>query len=60
MSTLTEELVRRGHEVTLFASRDSRTKENLVACAPRGLRLDPTARDTVAYSVMPFGTEPAR
>jgi glycosyltransferase involved in cell wall biosynthesis len=50
VSTLTEELVRRGHEVTLFASGDSQTTANLVACAPRGLRLDPTALDTVVSS----------
>ncbi len=37
---LTEELVRKGHEVTLFASGDSQTSAELVPCAPRGLRLD--------------------
>ena len=36
---LTEELVRRGHEVTLFASGDSRTKARLEAIVPRALRL---------------------
>jgi len=40
VSWLTEELVRRGHEVTLFASGDSQTRARLVACAPQGLRLD--------------------
>ena len=30
VSTLTEELVRRGHEVTLFAAGDSRTSASLV------------------------------
>ena len=38
-SWLTEELVRQGHQVTLFASGDSQTAAELVACAPRGLRL---------------------
>lgn len=52
VSTLTEELVQRGHDVTLFASGDSRTNASLVACAPRGLRLDPTVRDTMACSRM--------
>jgi glycosyltransferase involved in cell wall biosynthesis len=52
VSVLTEELVRRGHEVTLFASGDSQTSASLVAAAPRGLRLDPEARDCVAYSMM--------
>ncbi len=39
VSYLTEELVRRGHDVTLFASGDSRTDARLVACAPEALRL---------------------
>ncbi|WP_181708281.1 glycosyltransferase family 4 protein [Chthonobacter rhizosphaerae] len=47
VSWLTEELVERGHEVTLFASGDSETAAELVACVPWGLRLagirDPTA-----------------
>ena len=38
---LTEELVVRGHQVTLFASGDSRTKAKLVAPAPRALRFEP-------------------
>ncbi len=41
VSYLTEELVRQGHEVTLFASGDSATAARLVPCAPRALRLDP-------------------
>jgi glycosyltransferase involved in cell wall biosynthesis len=36
---LTEELVRRGHDVTLFATADSRTSARLVGCAPTGSRL---------------------
>jgi glycosyltransferase involved in cell wall biosynthesis len=39
VSWLTEELVRRGHDVTLFASGDSRTAARLVATHPQGLRL---------------------
>jgi len=39
VSWLTEELVRQGHDVTLFASGDSATSARLVACAPKGLRL---------------------
>lgn len=35
---LTEELVARGHEVTLFASGDSRTSAKLVSVYPHGLR----------------------
>jgi len=48
VSWLTEELVRRGHDVTLFASGDSRTAARLVAPYPRGLRLDPSPPDPVA------------
>jgi glycosyltransferase involved in cell wall biosynthesis len=55
VSVLTEELVRRGHEVTLFASGDSTTSANLVACSARGLRLDPTVTDTVAYTMVELG-----
>jgi glycosyltransferase involved in cell wall biosynthesis len=40
VSWLTEELVRQGHEVTLFASGDSRTAAHLVPIVPRALRLD--------------------
>ena len=35
VSALTEELVKRGHEVTLFASGDSQTRAELVASANR-------------------------
>ena len=45
VSYLTEELVRLGHEVTLFASGDSQTAAELVGCSPRALRLDPAAKD---------------
>jgi glycosyltransferase involved in cell wall biosynthesis len=37
---LSNELVRRGHDVVLFASGDSRTNARLVACRERALRLD--------------------
>lgn len=39
VSWLTEELVRRGHEVTLFASGDSQTSARLVSLCPQALRL---------------------
>jgi len=42
VSVLTEELVRRGHEVTLCASGDSRTRAELISVLPQSLR---TARD---------------
>ncbi|WP_442580566.1 glycosyltransferase family 4 protein [Mesorhizobium sp. ASY16-5R] len=41
VSSLTEELVARGHEVTLFASGESRTSAKLAAGRERSLRLDP-------------------
>jgi glycosyltransferase involved in cell wall biosynthesis len=37
-SWLTEELVRQGHDVTLFASADSSTSATLAPCCPTGLR----------------------
>ena len=40
VSRLTDELVRRGHEVTLFASGDSQTLAHLKAVYLRALRLD--------------------
>lgn len=39
ISYLTEELIRQGHEVTLFASGDSMTAARLVATCPHSLRL---------------------
>ena len=39
VSWITEELVRQGHDVTLFASGDSQTSAKLAACHPEGLRL---------------------
>jgi len=52
VSYLTEELVRQGHEVTLFASGDSRTRANLVSPCKRSLRLDPECRDPLAAHIM--------
>src|SRR5262245_39873717 len=40
VSWLTEELVARGHEVTLFASGDSVTRAKLVSVTPRAVRGD--------------------
>jgi glycosyltransferase involved in cell wall biosynthesis len=48
VSYLTEELVRQGHDVTLFASGDSQTKARLVAGCPRALRLDEKSVDKLA------------
>jgi glycosyltransferase involved in cell wall biosynthesis len=51
VSYLTEELVRLGHEVTLFASGDSETSAKLVAPCPRALWRDPDVRDTLPHHV---------
>jgi len=56
VSALTEELVRRGHEVTLFASGDSQTAATLVPIVERALRLDPTAVDPRAHLMLQLGT----
>src|SRR5829696_7769329 len=55
VSLLTEELVRRGHDVTLFASGDSRTVATLVRVCPRGLRLDPEVKDYAAFTLVAIG-----
>src|SRR5262245_16547558 len=52
VSYLTEELVRQGHEVTLFASGDSKTSAELHAVVPRALRLDPSVKDPVIYTAL--------
>ena len=49
VSYLTEELVRQGHEVTLFASGDSQTGAVLQAPCERALRLDPQCKDPLPY-----------
>lgn len=51
-SWLTEELVRQGHHVTLFASGDSQTSAELVACAPQGLRLVGIRDHTASHLAM--------
>ena len=52
VSYLTEELVRLGHDVTLFASGDSITSAELVPCCTRALRLDPAVRDTIPHFML--------
>ena len=51
VSYLTEELVRQGHEVTLFASGDLETNAELIPCVPEALRLA-KVDDWLPYSVM--------
>ena len=52
VSYLTDELVRLGHEVTLFASADSVTAAELVGCASTALRLDRNVRDPIPYYML--------
>ncbi|MEH2044961.1 glycosyltransferase family 4 protein [Nostoc sp.] len=49
---LTDELVRRGHEVTLFASGDSISLGTLTSVHPRALRLDSTIKDYGIYEML--------
>jgi glycosyltransferase involved in cell wall biosynthesis len=52
VSWLTEELVARGHDVTLFASGDSESEAKLVACVPQGLRLSGIRSHLASHAVM--------
>jgi glycosyltransferase involved in cell wall biosynthesis len=52
VSYLTEELVRQGHEVTLFASGDSRTTSTLRAPCDRALRLDLRCKDPLPHHLV--------
>ncbi|MBP2294341.1 glycosyltransferase family 4 protein [Azospirillum rugosum] len=49
VSYLTEELVRQGHEVTLFASGDSVTSAKLVPCSDAALRLNQHVHDPLPH-----------
>jgi len=49
---LTEELVRCGHKVTLFASGDSVTSARLIAPCRRSLRLNERCKDPIAREVL--------
>ncbi len=51
-SYLTEELVRAGHNVTLFASGDSVTNAGLIASCERSLRKNERCKDPVAREVL--------
>jgi glycosyltransferase involved in cell wall biosynthesis len=53
---LTDELVRRGHEVTLFASGDSISLAELESVHPRALRLDPNVKEYGIYEMLQLGS----
>src|SRR6202040_3967670 len=52
VSFLTEELVRMGHEVTLFASGDSLTKARLLSPCSTALRLNTKCVDPLPYNIV--------
>jgi glycosyltransferase involved in cell wall biosynthesis len=52
VSHLTEELVRQGHEVTLFASGDSQTAAVLQAPCETALRLNPQCHDPIFHHLI--------
>jgi glycosyltransferase involved in cell wall biosynthesis len=52
VSYLTEELIRQGHQVTLFASGDSVTRAHLVSPCPRSLRLEGQCIDQLAHHIV--------
>ena len=49
---LSDELVKRGHEVTLFASGDSISLAKLESIHPQALRLDPTIKEFGIYEML--------
>ena len=51
VSYLTEELVRQGHDITLFASGDSITEARLVAPCPQSLRMAKKCRDPLSHHI---------
>lgn len=52
ISYLTEELVRQGHEVTLFAAGDSITAARLISSIPQSLRPNAIQPSWLAYHIM--------
>ena len=52
VSYLTENLVQLGHDVTLFASGDSKTRARLVPICQQALRLDPDCQNPVPYEIL--------
>jgi glycosyltransferase involved in cell wall biosynthesis len=52
VSYLTEELIRAGHDVTLFASGDSVTQARLIAGCRRSLRRNKRCMDHLAHQVL--------
>lgn len=51
VSYLTEELVRQGHDVTLFASGDSVTRATLIPVCDQSLRLNKDSQDQLVHHI---------
>jgi len=60
VSYLTEELVRLGHDVTLFASGDSQTSARLEPFSEKALRLDPKIHDPTPHHIVMLDSVRAR
>ena len=60
VSYLTEELVRLGHDVTLFASGDSQTSARLEPFSDSALRLDPKIHDPTPHHIVMLDSVRAR
>ena len=56
VSLLTEELVRRGHDVTLFATANSKTSAKLVPIWPKGLFNDTVTKNDFSNAFAVLGT----
>ncbi|HEX5415270.1 MAG TPA: glycosyltransferase family 4 protein [Chloroflexota bacterium] len=52
---LVEELVARGHDVTLFASGGSRTSARLIEASPRPVELMPRLTDAIGFHLLQLG-----
>lgn len=52
---LTEELIRKGHDVTLFASGDSQTSARLISPCSKALRWDGNVLDPGVYHMLEIG-----
>ncbi|MEX2336002.1 MAG: glycosyltransferase family 4 protein [Fulvivirga sp.] len=52
VSYLTEALIRKGHDVTLFASGDSKTNARLISNVSEALRLKEGVEDTLAHHIV--------
>ena len=53
-SIITEELIKRGHDVTLFASGDSKTKGKLISVTKKATGTDPKIGFTVSRPHIPY------